>query len=239
MEKVVEEKNHPKFSHLRNLQSLPKWVIATACSEYNAYTYTSNPDTITRKYNNGGQENYLQYQHYGADNQPIYYNFIIDKYPASMIWQVLPKNIDDGGLFFGMCAYDGRDKNFCYNNDISQTVYFNGIAILYFGDNCYHIDQYMNNDYWNTPRSCLSKFELTKMIFTFQMTYSPSYTRNANIAYLSISYDGFEYYSRQNIKVKIDDLVNKYLYFVNPCVYMFSPGTQVEIRYSKIYPPTS
>ena len=48
----------------------------------------------------------------------------------------------------------GRELGFGFKNKYA------GINIVYFGDNCYHLDYYVNGKYEVTGRSCLSMYEL-------------------------------------------------------------------------------
>ena len=49
-------------------------------------------------------------------------------------------------------------------NCIDKSTYnFTGIQIAFFGDNCYHVDFFIEGNYNSTPRSCLSKYELYKL----------------------------------------------------------------------------
>jgi hypothetical protein len=48
---------------------------------------------------------------------------------------------------------------------------FSGIGISRFSDDCYHIDQYLNNNYYTTPKSCISFEKLKKMVFYFNVHY--------------------------------------------------------------------
>ena len=49
-------------------------------------------------------------------------------------------------------------------NCIDKSTYnFTGIQIAFFGDNCYHVDFFIEGNYNSTSRSCLSKYELYKL----------------------------------------------------------------------------
>lgn len=49
-------------------------------------------------------------------------------------------------------------------NCIDKSTYnFTGIQIAFFGDNCYHVDLFIEGNYNSTSRSCLSKYELYKL----------------------------------------------------------------------------
>ena len=49
-------------------------------------------------------------------------------------------------------------------NCIDKNTYnFTGIQIAFFGDNCYHVDFFIEGNYNSTSRSCLSKYELYKL----------------------------------------------------------------------------
>ena len=49
-------------------------------------------------------------------------------------------------------------------NCIDKSTYnFTGIQIAFFGDNCYHVDFFIEGNYKSTSRSCLSKYELYKL----------------------------------------------------------------------------
>ena len=61
-------------------------------------------------------------------------------------------NLDFGGITIGICTIPST--NSCTPSS------FTGINIAYFGDNCYHVDYFVDNVYTNTGRSCLSKYEL-------------------------------------------------------------------------------
>ena len=50
-------------------------------------------------------------------------------------------------------------------NCIDKSTYnFTGIQIAFFGDNCYHVDFFIEGNYNSTSRSCLSKYELYKLL---------------------------------------------------------------------------
>ena len=71
--------------------------------------------------------------------------FFIDRTELDI--QIGNFNYGEIGLGFGF-----KNKNECTN--------FTGINIVYFGDNCYHLDYYVNGEYEVTGRSCLSMYEL-------------------------------------------------------------------------------
>ena len=62
-------------------------------------------------------------------------------------------------IYIGQFDYGGITLGFCEYSNCTNTK-FSGINIAYFGENCYHIDYFVDNEYTITGRSCLSKYEL-------------------------------------------------------------------------------
>lgn len=214
------------------------WLSSNGCCQTSGYTFTnSTPFTLTRTTNNDNKESYVLMDYDGMS-----WNYTSTAAQTKEIyWQFVPKIISGGGIFFGMCAYNATDpiNNCPPAKDTLLSVYFSGIAITYFGDNCYHIDHFVNNGYWTTPRHCLSEYELLNMVFTFHAIDYSKELQKANMFELDVWYDGFEYYTRENVYQKRDD-TGVGLPNLNPCAYMFVPGMQLEYRpYSGPYPPTS
>lgn len=71
-------------------------------------------------------------------------------------YDILLWNIDIGGISLGVC---------------SDTLNFTGIYINYFGDNCYHLDYFVNGTYTVTGRTCLSQYELYSLRLNFSSSY--------------------------------------------------------------------
>jgi hypothetical protein len=220
-----------KSSRLRNMGS-PNFTLQNACSQKTGYTF--NGKRIKRTTPPSADDTYIMiesegYYSFGGPSQNV---------PPKINWQVKPWNIIDGGIFFGICGFDNSNPpSSCYTNvDISTMIYFSGISIIYFAPNCYHIDHYLNNQYWTTPRHCLSEFELMKLVFSFSLQYDGK--MGSGLAYLYISYDGFEYYNRNNLYVVVDTNIipNVSLTQVYPCAALYVPNTEIEIISASTYP---
>jgi hypothetical protein len=220
-----------KASKLRNLQSA-FFTLQNACSQKAGYSF--NGKRIKRVSHPTPDDTYIMIQSEG------FYSFAgqIQNVPPKINWQVKPLNIIDGGIFFGVCGFDNSNPpSSCYTNvDISTMIYYSGISIIYFAPNCYHIDHYLNNQYWTTPRHCLSEFELLQLVFSFSLQYDGK--MGSGLAYLYITYDGFEYYSRSNLYVVVDTNIipNVSLTQVYPCVALYVPNTEIEIISASTYP---
>jgi hypothetical protein len=216
---------------LRNLAT-PSLTLDNECSEDYNYEFTGK--VIKRVGKASLDDTYVMiasegYYSFGGPDQNI---------PSKITWKVVPKNIIDGGIFLGICAFDNSNPpSSCYNDvDISQLIYFTGLSIIYFAPNCYHIDHYLNNMYWTTPRHCLSEFELMNLTFSFSMQYDGK--MGSGLAYFYITYDGFEYFNRSNVFVVVDTNIipNVALTQVYPCLALYVENTSVEIVSTLNYP---
>ena len=66
-------------------------------------------------------------------------------------------DINYAPISIGVCQMSSQ-------NCIDKSTYnFTGIQIAFFGDNCYHVDFFIEGNYNSTSRSCLSKYELYKL----------------------------------------------------------------------------
>jgi hypothetical protein len=221
-----------KYINLRQLQTVPSYIYST-CSSTANYSFDSILKKITRNINNPNDEGYVML------NSEDFLDFSTNTYTTKqLLWHVLPRVVKDGGMFFGVCAFDiSSPPSTCINTDVVTLVYFSGISISYFGTDCYHIDQYLNNIYWNTPKHCLSETELTNMTFSFKLDYNVS-TYGGNKAGFFITYDGYENYNRKNMYVNTDTTVtpNFSLSGVYPCTYLYTANTSIEFFTSTSYP---
>ena len=130
-------------------------------------------------------------------------------------WNFSIESVKLGNIFFGLCVYMQTD---CKGDpSLYQNIVFSGIGIMYFGNNCFHIDHNLNNSYWTTPRHCLSEFELLKL--TFKFTLEPSIEIGKGI--FSIEYDDFLYYSTENLWTRENKLREAYnVNKASPCVLL-------------------
>ncbi len=216
---------------LRQTQTIPNWIHNNGCSETSKYTYSSTPNIITRKSHNNNDESYLMFK------LPDFMDFTGSP-KTPLIWKTKTKTITDGGIFMGVCAFDGRSPpSSCdKTNDITKSVYFSGISLTYFGEDCYNLDMYLNNNYWTTPRHCLSKYELYNTGFIFKLQFTGFY--GSNFAELFINFDDLDIYYRNNVLVRADTSItpNVELVHVYPCTYMFVQGSEVEVMVHTTYP---
>jgi hypothetical protein len=137
------------------------------CSDTSNYILTPDPTKrITRINNNANDEGYIIFSSEGN------YDWVSGTNPANVLWKVYPRVITDGGLFFGACGLnDSALPTSCqFAADINQKIYFSGVSILYFAPDCYHIEHYINNQYWTTPRHCLSQKDLEALLFNLKIT---------------------------------------------------------------------
>ena len=70
-------------------------------------------------------------------------------------------------IYIGHFYYGGISIGVCEHENCESSI-FNGINIAYFGDNCYHVDYFIINEYIGTKRTCLSKYELYHLYFKIE-----------------------------------------------------------------------
>jgi hypothetical protein len=218
-------------NEMRNLAP-QNWVIDNVCSQMTGYSFlTQNMKmVINRSQLLQERESFVFIK---TDDKSHIIKSVYE--PPQITWRVEPKTIGDGGIFTGFCSYN-PDQAVCNNSEeINSKVYFSGIAIIYFSENCYHIDQYINNIYWTTPKHCLSQYELEKMVFSFKLVNDQA--NGTNYATLLISYDGMEYFNRSLIFVLAEPGASpRELPNSNQCLFMMSQGSSVQFSSTTSYP---
>jgi hypothetical protein len=211
------------------------WILQNPCSQQLNYNF-SLQKVMTRTNDLKTQEPYVFID--SNDIGSYEFNQMGNTIPNPITYKVKILNVSGGGIFTGMCATDlSAPTASCIDpTDVTYKIYFSGLAISYFEEDCYHIDHYVNNSYWTTPRHCLSEYELLNMTFSFQIAYDAKL--GSNFGYLYITYDGFEYYNRSNIFVIADLTYTNapVLTSVYPCSFLMVPGTSIKYVPSANYP---
>jgi hypothetical protein len=203
------------FTHLFNKISCQPTV--STCASPSHYTTAATGIVITRKDQNLGNEKFFTITDYQIPDLTV---------AGSIQFTVIPIDILDAGIFFGVCVYDPVACGAFYT-DIIDVVKFSGIGITYFGEDCYHIDMYINGAYWTTPKHCLSTYELKNMKFIFKV--DSAFTGGNNLADMTINFDNYDYFVRSNLFINSINAVPGFK-VLNACTYMFGIGSTIEIK---------
>jgi hypothetical protein len=136
----------------------------------------------------------------------------------TMNWTIKLRTIGDANMFIGICQFHSFS---CKIGKLDEEVFFSGVSITYFGDNCFHIDHYVNNGYWTTARHCLSEYELKNMSFDY------SFKGNGSDGQLSITYDNFKYYDAKILNDK-NTATGSRVENISPCILLYVKDTELE-----------
>ena len=193
------------------------------CTENTAnYSFDDTANSITRNTNSAslGEKFVLL-------NQKFVPYSVTDPVTASVIitYNLSLINIGDGPLFFGYCKVD--------QSCLAKDVIFTGIAIVYFGPDCFHIDNFNENAYIVSGRSCLSNDLLKSFLFKVELilTTTPVIILDVDITFDSFTYFSSKTYQQNPSSSVIDstslDYRNSSKYY--PCVYLWQAGQKVVI----------
>jgi hypothetical protein len=141
----------------------------------------------------------------------------------SNTWNIRLINIGLANLFIGLCVYNSQT---CKQADYYNQIVFSGLGITYQSTDCYHIDHHYNNAYWYTARHCLSQYELLSQVFSFTVDL-----QNSKYARLSVAYEGYTYYSWDQIWLQGNESSGDVLDMASPCVLLYVKDSVVEMEF--------
>ena len=197
---------------LQSTPSITKSFTDLNCTDPNKYKIDNTALTIERNGNGGNNTEY-----YVMLNKYINTSNNIDQ---SVSYDLDVENLGDGLIFFGSCDVTGdTTKKMCR---IVDPVMFNGLAIIYFGPDCFHFEGHVKSGYVSSIRNCLSEYTISDFTFKVNIEYSAI---DKNII-TTINFDGRKYFSSTNSPP------------VNPppfpqktygCIMMFQDAAKVKI----------
>lgn len=194
--------------------------IYMECSDISNYDFSLDPTIkITRKnYSNYDETGYIIFKP-GIENFNSSQNL-------EYIFNVV--SLNEGGIFMGVCGFEGSNRNTCLNNynDVFKKINFSGLSIKYFGHNCYYIDHYLNNLYYRTAQNCLSEYELLNFNFEFNIDFIGL----TNYASLKIKYDNYFQFDQNNLYVISDPSNDNIITSLYPCAYLMSKYSSIIIK---------
>jgi hypothetical protein len=203
--------------------------ILPDCTDTTKYTIDQIAQTITRNGNNGYTNEYFAVlnkyivlsQGKVGPNQYIVYNVTIT-------------NLGDGLIFFGACRAPTLSDVTTRKCKASDGLIFSGLSVIYFGEQCYHLDAFSENNYVLSVRTCLSEYVVKNINYMVNITYVPYNPANSQqCVSVEVSFDGVSWFTTKDYGINSSANTDKTSLPIQgimlPCIWMFVDSTSVKI----------
>jgi hypothetical protein len=205
--------------------------IFSKCTSTTNYTINTADRTITRKGNNGYTGEY-----YVVLNNVLNLNPSLPGAVQSVVYNVTVTNLGDGLIFFGGCrapslTNDLVNSGFC---KAENGIKFSGLGIIYFGEQCYHLDAFSDDNYVLSVRTCLSEYTVKNINYMVNITYIPYNPANSQQCLsVEVSFDGITWFTTKDYVLNSSANTDKNSLEIRgkmlPCIWMFVDNTAVKI----------